>query len=228
MELLGKLSLIIHIIAGIITLIAGPIAIFGQNRTRLHQVAGRAFYYAMLVVVVTSIIGFLKYPTATFYQFLLGIAITVGYHVVRGVRAILILKKRFRWGALDRYMAHLMLVTGTAMLAAGAWHSLQGSNIAFPILFTVFGIGALNDARMSFKLNKVADQLNARWLMRLHIMAMFAAFIASTTAFAVNVGAVMPWYIQWFAPTILLVPVQIYYLKKRGLTSKQLTLPAIA
>lgn len=222
MESLGKFSLYLHILAGVITLVAGPIAIFGQNRLKLHRVSGRLFYYAMLVVVITSIIGFIKYPTVTFYQFLLGIALLVGYHAIRGVRSILIMKRKLVPGAIDRAMYRTLGITGIVMLSAATWHYTQGSNVAFPILFGVFGFGALNDARQAAKLFANAQQLDGRWWMKLHISSMFAAFTASTTAFAVNAADFAPWYVQWFAPTLILVPVQIYFLKQRGLTSRQL------
>ena len=44
---------------------------------------------------------------------------------------------------------------------------------------------------------------------------MIGAFIASTTAFTVNIGGdYLPWYLQWFGPTIALLPLQFYWGRK--------------
>ena len=81
---LGTLSLIIHIVAGVLTLIAGPIAIFANRKyLKLHKIAGNVFFYAMLVVCVSAVIGFLKRPDQVFFQFLLGIAILVFAGILR-------------------------------------------------------------------------------------------------------------------------------------------------
>jgi len=78
LEFLGELFRFIHIIAGASTLVTGPIAIFYNFRDpRKHRIVGKAFYYAMLVVVVSAILGFFKHPDKVFFQFLLGLSLLV-------------------------------------------------------------------------------------------------------------------------------------------------------
>ncbi|HND88318.1 MAG TPA: DUF2306 domain-containing protein, partial [Saprospiraceae bacterium] len=70
MHALAQLSLGLHIIAGVSTLLTGPLAIFYNFRdVRRHRLVGKVFVYAMLVTALTSIGGFLKHPGEVFYQF---------------------------------------------------------------------------------------------------------------------------------------------------------------
>lgn len=224
MELLGKLSLWIHIFAGIVTLIIGPVALFYNKNNRLHKAFGKAFFYAMCVVVVTSVIAFFKHPGVIFFQFLLGVAVLVGYHIIRGVRTILFMKGLKKPTSFDIKWAWLVIVSGITMFAAAGYYYMQGANIAYSILFTFFGIGSVADGRHYLRLLQVPS-LDKRFWFQLHISSMFGAFTASTTAFAVNAADFAPWYIQWFGPTILLIPLQIYLMRQRKVTKKDLGNP---
>jgi hypothetical protein len=59
-----------------------------------------------------------------------------------------------------------------------------------------------------------ADQLAPMVWYKLHVATMLGAFTASTTAFTVNAAHFLPWYIQWFGPTLALLPLQFYFAKK--------------
>ena len=224
MEFFGKINLWIHIIAGISTLVAGPIALFYNKNNQKHKLIGKVFFYAMTVVVVTSIIAFFRNTDVIFYQFLLGISILVGYNILRGVRAIQFMKSIKSPTAFDIQMSWAALFTGFVMLAAAVYYYFKGANIAFSILFGVFGMLVLMDGRQSLKLLKV-ENLDKRWWFRLHLDSMFGAFIASTTAFAVNAADFAPWYIQWFGPAVILTPLQIYLHRLRKVTKKDLGSP---
>lgn len=151
MEFLGKISLIIHVIAGASTLITGPMAIFYNFKDpRKHRIVGKIFFYAMLVVAISSIGGYLKRPDSAFYQFLLGLAVLVLAGIFRGVRSIFLMKgdavQKFDWA----YTIALG-INGLWMLGMGAWHFQQGTMVAIPILFTVFGSMCLMDVRQNWR-----------------------------------------------------------------------------
>ena len=137
MELIGKISLIIHIIAGVNTLIAGPIALFYQRQTRQHRIAGKVFTYSMMVIIVTSIFKFLRVPHEVGYQFLFAISILVGLNIWQGVRSIQFMKGS-RPNYVDRGVIWLFIFTGAAMINAAVWYYLQNKGVALPILFGVF------------------------------------------------------------------------------------------
>lgn len=221
MEAIAKVSLFIHILAGAITLIAGPVAIWGRNNTRLHRTAGKLFFGAMVIVVITAIAGFLQHPHSLFYQFLLGISMLVGFHIAWGVRAIYIMKGRVRHGRFEAGLVGLLLSTGVLMVGLGVWHYFQGTPLPMVILLCVFGAITFPHVIRCRRILRASD-IDPRWWLLLHVNSMFGAFIASTTAFAVNAMAIAPWYIQWFGPTLIFVPIQIYILRQRGLSKHQL------
>ncbi len=211
MEFLSVFILFIHIVAGALTLIAGPVAIFYNFRDpRKHRLAGKIFFYAMLVVCVTSIAGYLKRPEQVFFQFLLGIAVLVGANVLRGVRAIRLMKG----GAVTRFDFTYMIMMGLAgvwMLGMSGRLFFQGAMIAFPILFGVFGLATTSDVAANFRSYLHPERLHRLDWYRAHVGAMLGAFTASTTAFTVNAAPFLPWYLQWFGPTLLILPLQIYF-----------------
>ncbi|HAD10955.1 MAG TPA: hypothetical protein DCF33_00810 [Saprospirales bacterium] len=221
LDLIASFSLYSHIMAGSLTLLTGPMAIFYNFRDpRKHRLVGKIFYYAMLWVVITSVVGFLKRPEVAFYQFLLGISLMVLAGMLRGVRSIFLMKgavvSRIDWG-----YTLLLGLNALYMLGMSAWHFSVGTMVAIPILFAVFGTTSLMDVRTNWKTFSQPEKLGRLDWMNLHSMSMIGAFIASTTAFTVNAAHFLPWWAQWFGPTILLAPVQIYFGRKiRNLGNK--------
>lgn len=213
-ELLGTISLYIHIIAGASTLLTGPIAIFYNFKDpKKHRIVGKTFFYAMLIVAITAIFGFLKRPDEVFYQFLLGISILVLTGILRGVRSIFLMKGG-RVLPFDFAYTAVLGLNALFLLGMSAWHFRAGTMIAFPILFGIFGAMSLADTFKNWKVFSRPGLLHRIDWMRLHSETMIGAFIASTTAFTVNAAHFLPWWAQWFGPTLLLLPLQFYFGKK--------------
>lgn len=214
LEFIGDLFRSIHIIAGVSTLVTGPIAIFYNFRdVRKHRIVGKTFYYAMLVVSISAILAFFKHPEKAFAQFLLGISMLVLAGIFRGVRSIFLMKggkvTTFDWA-----YTVLLGLNAVFMLGMAVWHFSAGAMIAFPILFGVFGTMCAMDTWTNWKsFSNPAALHRLNWL-QLHLSTMLGAFIASTTAFTVNAAHFLPWWAQWFGPTLLLVPLQIYFGRK--------------
>ncbi|MFN0034728.1 MAG: DUF2306 domain-containing protein [Saprospiraceae bacterium] len=214
LALLAKTLLYIHIVAGASTLVTGPIAIFYNFRDpRRHRMVGKAFFYAMLIVAFSAIMMFLKQPERVFLQFLLGIALLVLAGIFRGVRSIFLMKgapvTSFDWA-----YTVLLGLNAVFMLSMSAWHFAAGTMVAFPILFGVFGMGSAFDTWTNWKTFRNPAALQPLDWMRLHLGTMLGAFTASTTAFTVNAAPFLPWWAQWFGPTLLLLPLQIYFGRK--------------
>lgn len=213
MELLVKIHLVLHVLAGTVTLIAGPMAIFYNFKNpKNHRIAGKTFAYAMAYVCISAVMGFLRRPDLVFYQFLLGIAVLVASEVVRGIRAVRMMK-----GAplhrVDGYNASALLLFGIWMLWSAVKHVPEGGFI--PILFAVFGLGATLGAFSDWRRLGRIDTLKPLDHYKRHIGSMIGAFTASNTAFLVNVASdTLPWYIVWFGPTLLLVPLRIYFVRQ--------------
>ena len=214
MELLLKVIFLAHIFAGGITLISGPIAIFYNfKQPRNHKLAGKIFFYAMFFVCASAVIGFLKQPDQIFYQFLLGIAVLVWAGIMRGIRSVMLMKggkiTNFDW-----VYTSILGFAGLAMVGWAGWLLSMNVNIAFPILFTVFGAGALKDTVKNYRIFSNWENMSKFQWMELHLVSMLGAFIASTTAFTVNAAPFLPWPAQWFGPTVMLVPVVYFFVKK--------------
>jgi FtsH-binding integral membrane protein len=212
METLVQIHLILHITAGISTLIAGPIAIFYNfKNVKNHRLAGQIFAYSMMYVCASAVLGYLRRPDMLFYQFLFGIAILVASDVIRGIRAIKMMKgnpiKQF-----DYWNASGLLLLGIWMLWCAVQHLPEGGFV--PILFAVFGVGATMGAITDWRRLNRTDLVPMDHYLQ-HIGSMFGAFTASTTAFMVNIASdTLPWYVVWFAPTFLFVPLRIYFSRK--------------
>ena len=214
MELFGKMALIIHIIAGTSTLITGPLAIFYNFKNpKKHRIVGKTFFYAMLVVVVFSISGLIKYPHVAFYQFLFGIAILVLCGILRGVRSIFLMKGGSVTN-LDWAYTIVLGLNGVWMLGMAAWHFNEGTMVAIPILFAVFGSMSVLDVPKNWRVFSQPKRLSRIDWMRLHTSTMLGAFTASTTAFTVNAAHFLPWWAQWFGPTMVILPLQFYFARE--------------
>jgi phosphate starvation-inducible membrane PsiE len=215
MDLLTKLHLILHVTAGISTLIAGPVAIFYNYKdVRKHRLAGKVFFYAMLYVCASAIVGYFRHSDMVFYQFLLGIAILVLAGILRGVRAIMIMKgdqvRPFDW-----VYSVLLVVFGCWMIHRGIGYFHAGESAMFTVLFCVFGFGSINDAAAMLRMYWKAAGLHRLDWYKAHVVSMIGAMTASTTAFMVNIAsATLPWYIVWFGPTLLFIPVQVYFVRQ--------------
>ena len=212
-EFLGDLLRIIHIIAGASTLITGPIAIFYNFKdARKHRIVGKIFYYAMLIVAISAMMAYFKHPGQVFFQFLMGIAVLVLAGTFRGVRSIILMKGGMvRW--FDFAYTAALGLNGIWMIRQALFH-INGDNMAFPILFGVFGLMSLADTAENWRVFTKPNRLHRLDWMHLHLGTMLGAFTASTTAFTVNAAPFLPWWAQWFGPTILLVPLQIYFGRK--------------
>jgi hypothetical protein len=215
MELLTKMHLFLHITAGITTLIAGPIAIFYNFKNiKNHRIAGQIFFYAMLYVCFSAVIGFFRHQDKIFYQFLLGIAVLVLAGIFRGVRAIRLMKG----GTVNN--GDWVYTVGLGVFALWMlWQSMryagQPDNLVFAILFGIFGTGAMIDSVKNVRTFSTAGQQHRLDWYRLHVQSMLGAFTASTTAFLVNIASdTLPFYIVWFGPTLALLPLQIYFGRK--------------
>lgn len=212
MEFLGQLNLIIHVIAGGGMLVTAPLAfLINTKNVKNHRTVGKVFNYCMAIVGITSFFSFLKHPTDIFRQFLLAIAILTAYNVIKGVRAIQIMKgsKINRFDFINLYALTLagLFLTGAAV------YSFFNYNISITIIFGVFGVACLAEFPGQWKRLRTPLTDKMEWF-RIHIGAMMGAFIASVTAFTVNAVPWLPDLLKWFGPTIILVPLIIYYTRK--------------
>ena len=56
METVIKLLLIVHVVAGTLSLTSGLLAILLRNKVKIHRSIGKTYFWAMTVVFVTAVI----------------------------------------------------------------------------------------------------------------------------------------------------------------------------
>jgi uncharacterized membrane protein len=219
MEFWGTISLYIHIIAGTLTLLAGPIAIFynGDN-TKLHKVWGKIFLWAMGIVTTTAIFGFIQHPTHVFFQFLGGLSLIVIFNLYKAIRAIQF-RKKLSVSNLDKVVFYLSGMVAFLFTGMAFYGFIFKNGGAVYILLMVFGLALFLDLRGLLRLVRNESTTAKNWFKQ-HIGGMLGAFTASTTAFMVNVDSGLPWYLAWFGPAIIIQPLVFYFFKKYRLNDK--------
>ena len=199
-ETLDTVLTTLHIVCGFTALVTGVVAIIATKGKLLHNRSGLLYFYSMLGVVVTAlIISILKDN-----QFLLHLGFFTMYLIYSGYRSI----------------THKSLVPSP--LDWGIW--LIGAVNGLWMIFTldmiliVFGVISIinvsNDGKLFYQLYKNRPLPKMAWLRR-HVGMMLGSYIATITAFVVvNVDyKPLPW-LPWLLPTIVIVPVLIYWTRR--------------
>jgi hypothetical protein len=204
-----KLTLALHVAAGITALVSMWIPMFAKKGAYLHRRAGKVFVGAMATVSVTALTlagaRFLFDPSPEAQRaglFLLFVGILTGASVSTGVR-VLRTKRRvgpnLHWW--DIGLAALLTVASVAMMIYGF---ATGATLlaAFPVIGLVNGGGQL-----AYWLRTPRSPMH--WWFE-HMSSMLGACIAAITAFLV-VNA-QRWgldtfsMVLWLAPSIVSVP----------------------
>lgn len=208
-EMLQLAMVVVHVGAGGVALVAGPVAMFSGKGGKRHRGAGKVFFYAMLVIFVTA----LALSAWRFHYFLVGLAFLSFYCAFTGVRVLRLKRpERDRPTRLDWGAAVLQTLVGIAFLVRGLWGPLRGlieegrapSQLAFLVLF--FGViiawGGIEDLQ---RFRKPPTEPMSWWYH--HINRMGGAYIAALTAFAVqSIAPHVPGSLQWMVwagPAIL-------------------------
>jgi uncharacterized protein (DUF2141 family)/uncharacterized membrane protein len=205
-----KLTLALHIAAGITALVSMWIPMFAKKGAQLHRRTGTVFVAAMAIVSVTSLMlagaRFLfdaRPEAARAGLFLLYVSILTGASVSTGVR-VLRTKKRvgpnLHWW--DIGLSALLAASSVAMAIYGI--------VTGTMLFAGFSVvGLVNGGgQLAYWLRNPQSPMH--WWFE-HMSAMLGACIAATTAFLV-VNA-QRWgldtfsVVLWLAPSIVGVPV---------------------
>ncbi|NRB62291.1 MAG: hypothetical protein HRU40_04535 [Saprospiraceae bacterium] len=208
MDIIHQLALYMHVISGGVALIAGTIAMTTRKGSQKHIIAGKFFYYSMwLVIVLVLYISILKN-----LSFLLHVGIFAFFQNHNGFRAVK--NKTLQPNLFDWF---ILLVAG--INAVFMIYSLQ------PILIAFGGISVLlfySQTKTYLRILKQKEIPPLHWLTQ-HIGMMIGSFIATITAFlVVNTGTLLPataitmttQLIVWLSPTIILVPLSIYWQTK--------------
>ncbi len=210
MEIFLKVALWIHIAAGFTSFIAAPVALAVQKGGKAHRQWGKVFFWGMTVVALTAfLISLFKW-----IPFLLMLSVFSYYAVVDGYRA-LFLKNLYdgqKPATLDWAVA---IITGVFSLGliGYAIYVYFFLEISFGIVIGVFGVLGVNGVYTNLKKFKNPPKDKMDWLYN-HISGMMGGYIATLSAFSATNFFFLPPIIRWLWPTIIGVPLMMYWIRK--------------
>ena len=219
-------TLLTHVIAGVLCLISGFIAIFSNPKGgKLHKKSGLIYFWCMVIIFVTSLISITFF---NFQFFLFMISIFSFFLSFTGYRALKRKKPMdVKW--YDKLVAYLGFVTGILLIGYGVLRVVQSGVYGFASICFVFGFLLSANAYKDIIHFRKTEYEKLWWWFH-HLNMMMASFIAAFTAFLVNniykIVDLGSWnFIFWLLPTILLFPFirkwDSYYKKKFGLEEKE-------
>ena len=213
-ELIDQL-LIIHVAAGVISLVTGLISILSLKGSKVHKKSGKIYFYSMTIVFVTAII----IANYRFNRFLFLIAFLSYYSVFAGVRK-LSLKNLHKNQNPKWYDWIAGIINGTANLffiGLGIYYSIENGFFSGGALLSVgFGIGGLLISYVNLKPFIIRPNKSYHWYLS-HIGNMFGGYIATSTAFLSTIISkyeIMNPFLGFALPSIIGVPLLIYWMNK--------------
>jgi uncharacterized membrane protein len=195
--------LFLHILAGVVAVVAAGVAIASAKGRYVHRAAGKAYTLSMVFVGLSAMLMAVMRPNA----FLFAIAVFSVYLVFTGWRAASIRDGRPR--PADHAGGGLMTLAGMAMFGWGA-HGLVTEGGAQPVILLVFGSIGLGMALIDWR-DWTRGNITGNARIARHLGRMLGGAIATVTAVGVvNVDG-MPELVVWLGPTALFVPVIFWW-----------------
>lgn len=189
-----QILLLFHILLGSLALVAGAVAMYVTKGTQQHILAGRVFYYSLMISVSLSlIIALLPHH---YNPFLMAIGIFTLYLAYSGQRAMAYKNASQISFIPDKIAAYTMMATSLGMMA----FPILWQHTINVILFT-FGLIGIAFAVRDLSMFKHKQTLQKQYL-SMHIGKMGGAYIAAVTALLV-VNDVFPGIWEWFVPTFV-------------------------
>ncbi|MPR33693.1 hypothetical protein [Salmonirosea aquatica] len=217
-----KIILLIHVAFGFSALATGVVPMLAKKGGKVHKFWGNVYYWSMFGVFITTLMLFALRPGQLKLQFFLCIAILSFYFTFSGERVLAMKKSATQATVLDRVAAGLALACGLAMLGYAGYGIIGLQNYFIAILFAVFGTLISVNARKDLQLfsGKIESE-KMHWYFG-HISKIMGAYIATITAFCVNMTRYLPEdasvYLQlipWLTPGVLLGVGTAYYSKRQ-------------
>ena len=192
----------IHIVAGFCSLFAAFGAILTKKGQTWHVRSGRVFFWGMVVIFVTALPMTLLRPNL----FLFLVAIFSFYQALTGWRTARNRTGQPAW--IDWAAAGLMTAAGAGMLIFGFVLLVSGEMLGL-VLLAFGGLGGgfgLYDWRQFRR-----KPLTGKRRIAVHLTRMLGGTVATVTAFVVTNFQFSPPVVLWLAPTVVFVPLIVYW-----------------
>ncbi|MEQ8242753.1 hypothetical protein [Fulvivirga sp.] len=205
-----KVLAISHVMAGVVSLITGPMAMTTKKGGQVHRKAGKVYFYAMTYVFITAVV----LSSIKFIPFLFMISFLSYYGCFSGVRILKLKKlhKDQKPKPYDWFAGIFTVVAGLSFGGYGIYLLTVGQEDVLGWLSVFFGVFTINAGIGGLKLF-MKRPTNAFYWYMYHIDGMMGSYIAAATAFAVTMGRMTAFnhWILWVAPAILGVPLISYW-----------------
>jgi hypothetical protein len=197
--------LVLHIATGFAALAAGTLAMLSRKGGPTHIRAGLVFYWGMVGAGVSALALALLRPNT----FLFTIGVLTLYFVHAGRRALAADAPDWR----DYGGSAGMLAVGAVMIGLGGLDLAGAALVPLPVGLSpvLIAFGAIGAALSALDLRDFRRELQWPEKVARHLQRMTAGFIAASTAFVVVNGSFLPPLVRWLGPTLLLVPVIVWY-----------------
>jgi len=217
MEQFIRISLIIHVAAGCIALLAGLGAILLRNNVKRHRPFGKIYFWAMTIVFVTA-------TYISIYRgniFLFCVAFFTYYSTITAYRSLKLKKLHagqkpqwVDWGIEALFgLTHIGFVGFGILLLIGKSKTMGAEELTqFGIICLVFGILGLRGNQLNIKRLRGKITHSNYWLLA-NSCGILGSYLSDVIAFMVNNNnrfIHLPQIVAWLGPALLLVPLIIY------------------
>lgn len=195
--MLYHISLGIHIAAGTTAIILGSLALGWVRVNSKHKWQGKAFAFSLALVYLSAT----AMSISKGLTMLLFIAQLSGYYAAMGIRSIQLSRngKKSNWDAALASIGGLVAIGMESFAVVKLSNNETVIGTISGVLGFVFLATAIKHIRSVVKPETTPHQ----WISN-HVTGMTGAYISMVTAFCVTaLNGIMPWYIAWFAPSIV-------------------------
>jgi uncharacterized membrane protein len=205
-ETVFKVLLIIHIAGGSTSLLLGLYMLLAKKGDQRHKLIGKVYFIAMLAAALVALP--MAYLHTNYFLFIIGVF--TAYMLLSGKRSLR-KKQASDVAVADWILTVVMLLFGLGFITLGAILLLQ-SNL-FGIVLVVFGSISLVFVYQDFVNFRGQSKLK-NFGLTTHLQRMIGSYIASVTAFLVVNNTILPGFIAWLIPTVVLVPLILRWSRK--------------
>lgn len=201
METFFAINRWVHIAAGFTGFFVAPVALATRKGGPAHRRWGQVFFWAMVVAGFTALAGaqhihsLFLFLTAIFSLYMAGF----------GYRSLFL--KALSWDACVAPFDWAMAGLGLAIFLGTVVYAALARNIPVGVFG---GIGAITAIRQLRGYANAGHWTKTQWLLN-HISGFMASYIAAVSAFSVTSLHFIPFPINFLWPTLLGVPVIIWW-----------------